>query len=372
MKFPIQKLKALIQPDNIKKLYSKYEPYWSPVAMAAGFIFDNLTLRRVDLLAENLVIIIYLAAVLGLIFYLTAYEHGRLKKELLIKIARISPYALQFFFGGLFSAFLVFYRRSASITSSWPFLLILASMLIDNELFRQRYQRLTFRLTIYFIAIFSYSVFAVPIIFNELGTKMFLLSGLVSILLLIIIVLLAKKITPQGVSQGKKSLLISVASIYILFNFLYFTNIIPPIPLALKDLMVAHSVKRVAQGYEVKFEPAPWYQFWRQENSVINWKSGAPIYIYSAIFAPTDINAKIFHRWYYRNETIGKWQEKSLLGFEISGGTDRGYRGYSLKYQLQAGRWRVEVVNERGQILGRTKFEIVETSELPNLKTVLK
>lgn len=42
------------------------------------------------------------------------------------------------------------------------------------------------------------------------------------------------------------------------------------------------------------------------------------------------------------------------------GGREGGYRGYSVKGNLFAGEWRVNVTTERGQSLGRTSFTVVD------------
>ena len=48
----------------------------------------------------------------------------------------------QFALGCLLSGFCVFYIRSASITSSWPFLLAMAAIFIGNEYMRRYHARL--------------------------------------------------------------------------------------------------------------------------------------------------------------------------------------------------------------------------------------
>ena len=165
------RVKELVRPSNVKKLYFKYEAYFSPLALFTGFIVDSLTLRRIDLMAENLVIISYLGLALFSIVYLSAYEAERFKRVFLVRTAKFVPFVLQFVFGGLFSAFFVFYNRSASLSASWPFLFVILLLLVGNESFRERYQRLTFRLSVFFMALFSYAVFAVPILLSRLGTS---------------------------------------------------------------------------------------------------------------------------------------------------------------------------------------------------------
>ena len=153
-----------------------------PAAFIFGFLMDNLTLRRVDLWLENLVLIIYLS-VAGLIIFLLNLFYGNRKFtwEIVNQTVLLLPLFLQGIFGALFSAFFVFYLRSASLASRWFFLFFLGIILVGNEFFRKRYQSLTFHLSIYFIAVFSYFIFIVPVLIGKIGASVFILSGFLSI-----------------------------------------------------------------------------------------------------------------------------------------------------------------------------------------------
>ena len=132
------------------------ERYLSPLALVLGFLWDSLTLQRIDLWIENVIIVAYLFIAGISILILNAYQGGRLYARLFEKIVFITPFLLQFAFGGLFSAFVIFYSKSASFIASWPFILILGFLLIGNELFRERYLKFTFQVSIFFIALYSY------------------------------------------------------------------------------------------------------------------------------------------------------------------------------------------------------------------------
>jgi len=356
----------------IKSFYSRYEPYLSPIAVMAGFVWDNLTLQRIDLLVENIVIISYLLIALLCILFMNAYDAGRLRGRFFDKAVVGVPFLLQVVFGGLFSAFLIFYTRSATIAASWPFLLLLLGLLVGNELFRRRYQRFVFHISVYFVTLFSYAVFAVPILVSRIGSGVFVLSGLASLALIFLVVWLVKKVIPARVQASRNYLLISIGSIFVVFNLLYFFNLIPPIPLAMKESGVYHSVARTGQGYEVKYEPAPWYRFWAEWDNEFHWQAGQPVYNFTAVFAPTKIDTRIQHRWSYYDEQAEEWVIKDTLGYSMVGGRDGGYRGYSLKYGVEPGQWRVDTVTPTGQILGRNKFEIVKTGQIPSLETAFK
>lgn len=375
--------------QKTKEFLHRNEQYLSPIAMLCGFVIDNLTLRRIDLLVENLVIVSYLAIALVCIIFINYYEgreyvlleddslRSKLKRlinfkkhkeKVLEKISIFAPFLLQLVFGGLFSVFVVFYTRSASIFNSWPFILFLFLLLIGNEFFREKYSKISFQLLILFIAVFSYSVFFVPIVLGKMGVFSFLLSGFLSLAIITLVFRIVRFFIPKKLELAKESIWKGIVFIYLVFNFLYFSNIIPPIPLSLTDDGVFHSLQRLGSTYQVEYEPAPWYQIFNDEDSTVRWRPGARVYYYSAIFAPTKISTKIYHKWSFFDEKKSKWVEKSLLNYPIMGGRDEGYRGYSYKSGLAEGDWRVEVVTERGQVLGRKDFKIIEVGIKPKLK----
>lgn len=358
--------------ELIKQFYSQYEPYLSPVAVLVGFVWDSLTLQRIDLFYENLVMLIYLTLVLFCILFLNAYDAGRIRGRIFDKIVVGVPFLLQVVFGGLFSAFFIFYTRSASIWASWPFILLLLGLLVGNELFRKRYHRFVFHISIYFITIFSYSVFVLPILVDKIGTGIFLLSGLLSLIVIFVVIFLIYFLMPSRVKSSRYPLAISIGSILVVFNLMYFFNVIPPIPLAMKDSGVYHHVDRKGSEYIVKYEPSSWYEFGGEWDDEFSWQPGEPVYNYTAVFAPTEMSTPVTHRWYFYSEEREEWVLRSELSYSMVGGRDGGYRGYSYKYHIEPGYWKVNTVTETGQILGSNKFEVVRVQRMPELKTKIK
>ncbi len=354
--------------QRIKTLYEKYERRFSSLAFLAGFVWDNLTLTRVDLWLDNLILLWYLfLASLG-ILAINAYEAGRWRHNVFAKTAKFFPLAVQFAFGGIFSGFFVFYSRSASLITSWPFLSLLFFLLIGNEFFRERYSRFTFQLSIFFTALFSYAIFAVPVITRKMGADIFILSGLFSLAVVAFIALLLFWTSPARFRHSRKMLFISIGAIYFTFNFLYFADIIPPLPLTLKEAGVYHAVTRLPGGeYEVSSEPVPWYVIFQEQQNTFHRFGDSPVYVYTSIFAPTKLNAKILHRWSYYDEKKGDWRETDQMGFAITGGRDGGYRGFTFKQNLNPGFWQVEVIAERGQTLGKIRFKLEEVNSPPEL-----
>jgi len=335
----------------VKDFVTKYDRRIGLAFLIGGFIFDNLTLQRVDFFLDNLVLLSYLAVVALSIAIINVWKG---------KLAYAAPYVMQFAFGGLFSGFIVFYSRSASLVVSWPFLLFLAAFFIGNEFLRKRYEALIFHLSVFFVAVFSYTIFSLPVLFQRLGVGVFLFSGLISLTLVAGFIFALKKAAPEAVAAHFKSLIGTIAAVYAVFNVFYFTNIIPPIPLALKEAGIYHSIGRLYGGdYYVLAEKKAWHQFFTRND--ISLRPGEPAYAYSAVFAPTKLTGKIFHRWSYYDQVRERWIEVGRIGFPIVGGRDGGYRGYSVKENVLPGRWRVDVITERDQIIGRINFNVKET-----------
>lgn len=358
--------------DVIEILIHKYERYIAPFTFVIGFVLDTVTLKRIDIWFDHYILIAYLLlAAIGIIV-VNAYEAGHLHFRPLDWVVPFMPIVVQFGFGGLFSAFVIFYTVSGVIAKSWLFLLVLSVLLIGNERFRKHYQHLVFQLSIFFIVLFSYTIFALPLLTKQIGTIMFLLSGVASLALLGLFLLLLSRITPL-IKQHYQSVGMSVGIIYLVFHLLYFANIIPPIPLSLKESGVYHAVARENNGaYRVTFESPPWYSFLRETNSTYHWREEESIYFFSSIFAPTQLNITILHRWFYYDILKKEWVNRGDVSIPIIGGRDKGYRAYSFITSGKPGKWRVEVVTTQGQVLGRETFTVVQVDNKRELKTKLK
>jgi hypothetical protein len=112
--------------------------------------------------------------------------------------------------------------------------------------------------------------------------------------------------------------------------------------------------------------------FWREHRSKYIYRPGENIYVFTSIFAPTDIDKLIYHRWKWYNDATEEWEIIEDIGYDITGGRDMGYRGYTYKGNVKQGDWRVEVITEEELILGVIDFEIIVNDELEPVGLVEK
>lgn len=352
--------------SKAKNFYETHERRIAISAMVFGFIIDNLTLRRIDLLVENLILISYILIAGLAIVVINLYDAGEFKSRLLKWLRLLSPVAIQFAFGGLFSGFFVFYFRSASVSASWPFILFLAVMMVGNEIFAKKFERMTFQVSVFFIALFSFFIYCVPIILGRLGPWVFLVSALCSVVAIILFVFLLGKLYPENFIESKKYIWRSVTAILLVISMGYFSNIIPPIPLSIKEKAIAYDISRLSDGYyRMYVGERLWYQRFLPKQTVYI-SDGSPIYVFSSVFAPTRLNTDIVHEWQVKTES--GWQTVSRISFSVTGGADRGYRGYSVKQNLYPGKWRVNIETPRGATIGRLNFDIEEVDILPDVE----
>ncbi len=352
--------------EPVRNFYTRYERPISSFSLLLGFIIDALTLRRVDSLFENSVIIGYLCVIGIFIILIHVKETEEGSEENGSQTHFWYVNILQFAFGGVFSAFLVLYFRSADIFVAWPFILLLLLAFTGNEFLKKHYVRLSFQISLFFLSIYWFSIFLVPVILHRVGSGIFLLSGIVSLIVITIFVLVLFHLTKDKLAKSKKLIILLVSSVFVLMNFLYFTNLIPPIPLSLKDGDIYHSVKKSASGYEVVSEEEGWNKYFIMYPD-FNKLAGEPAYAFSAIYSPKDLNMTILHEWQHYNETIRKWITESIVDLAVVGGREGGFRTYSIRSNPKPGKWRVNVKTEEGQIIGRLRFKVIPVNEKPAL-----
>ncbi|MBI2474660.1 MAG: DUF2914 domain-containing protein [Candidatus Taylorbacteria bacterium] len=349
-----------------KDFFVRNERLVSFVAFVAGFIFDGLTLIYVSLHEAAVILGLYLIVIaLGIIVF-NAVGVRNIQNPYIVRFSRLIPYIIQFMFGTLLNASFIFYTASAQLSISWPFILFLAAIVLVNEVFHKRHQVLTFQLAIFFVSTFLYLAFAVPLYSGKIGDEIFLLSGSLSISALVVLGAVLSSAAKERFYEKRRTRIVVIGAIYLLINIAYFYNLIPPIPLALKDVGVYHSVLRVGDHYNAKYEESR-ATFWRREALTVHVVPGESVYIFSAIFAPADLKVPIYHEWFHYNETAKRWDSENKLPFSIIGGRDGGYRIYSLKSNISQGKWKVDITTGSSQHLGSIAFRVERVAEKPLL-----
>ena len=354
-----------------------YKKFFPAIAFFAGFLWDSLTLTRIDRILDNVILLLYLILLGVLIILLNLLESGHKLKPIFTRFKKWYPLAIQFLIGGLFSAYVVFYFKSASFTKASLFFILLMVFLVANEFLEKRYSNIYYQVSLFFLVNFSFFIFVVPVILRYTGLLSFMIGGVLSVLTVESLVYFLEK---KSVFPTRKSLTICRAippSFFGVMFLFYVFNWIPPVPLSLKSSGIYHTItKKTEQGalvYEVSYEKPPWYKPWKKSDDPFKYNDGDNVYCFTAVFASTDLNTSIYHHWKWYSEEEGAWESSDRIELDISGGRDLGYRLYTVKENIQPGKWRVDIETENGQIIGRVNFSIVQGDGKPfDLKTIIR
>lgn len=356
--------------ERIKQFLKRYERYLSAGALLVGFLWDTITLTRIDYLFEVVVLGTHLGLVTLWIIVINLYDAKVLTVTPFGFIRRIAPILMQVSFGALLSGLTVFYLKSSSFTITFLFVLILVGLLIGNEFFRTRYQRLVFQSALLFVVATTLFTLYLPVQVQAVGAWVFLLASVLALLYVFLVLWILNFFMRERI-QKRRGAIVGILSVFFIgMQILYFTNIVPPVPLALKDRGIYHDVDRVGDQYRVTKENQSFINT-ITPGQTLHIFPGQSIAAYASVFAPNKLTTNLVHEWQYKDEG-GSWVTASTISYKIDGGRDKGFRGYTQKSALFEGEWRVNVTTERGQVLGRIPFTLKNAVENPNLSVEFK
>lgn len=367
--------RSLVRYRNsaLRKFVRRHQKYAPIIFFIGGFIFDTLTLGRIDRLYDLVVLCLYMSLLTITLYGYNLADDGRWKNTMLERYEEYFPLAIQFFFGGLSSAYVIYFSRSVSLSKTMSFFVILLVLFLANEFLKRRVSNKYLQFSVYFFISFTFFTFIIPVFIKEMNTRVFLFSGLVSLvctLVLISIIYLQSLSTRKEIHLGK--LMGIVVVIYATINIFYYFKLIPPVPLAMDTGLVAHNIKIKDHTYFVTYERDDWFIFWRDHRIEFIHRPDENVYVFSSIFAPTDLKKSMFHRWTWFNPDTSEWETVEDIGYDIMGGRDNGFRGYTYKNNVKSGLWKVQVITEEELVLGVIDFEIIMNPDLEPQRMIEK
>ena len=356
------------------------KPYLPPLFFFSGVTYDTVTLTRIDRLQDNLLLLLYLV-LLGFLIVLTGRlgTHEATVEDLppdaprlmkwVVQAKPYAPVAIQFLLGGLFSAYTIFYSKSATLTGTAVFFCLLVGFLVANEFLRDRLSNMQLLVGLYALVCFGFFTFFLPVMTGMMNAMVFLAGAGLTILVVWRVVHL---VYWRNSGRSNREAMLAVAPALSLVGLLigfYFLNWIPPVPLSMKFGGMYHEVKRSGDHFELSYERA-WYEFWKRSNTTFT--DDEPIYCFTAVFAPVTLNTTIYHHWFYRSDKNKPFSPADRIPLKISGGREGGYRAYTFKQGLDPGDWRVDIETEDGRVIGRVALRVEDRPERPrSLRTIV-
>ena len=229
--------------SRFRAFVRRHQKYLPVLFFIGGFIWDSLTLGRIDRLYDRTILCTYLISLSIAIYMFNVADDGKWKGTFFEKYEEYLPLAIQFFLGALCSAFVIYFSRSVSFSKTLSFFVILVILLFANEFLKQKISNKYLQFSAYFFVNFTFCTFFIPVLIKQMSTFIFIVSGLISLGMTIALIVYIYSVSPstrREINEGKTLGL--VAGIYLTINIFYYFNLIPPVPLALETGMAAHNV----------------------------------------------------------------------------------------------------------------------------------
>lgn len=351
--------------DKVQQKIAPYRRYFSAMLLLGGFVVDTFTLNRIDQVFDNMVLIVHLLIVSVVLLLLQARSRPGLLKLTSDRARSVLLGLLMFSFGGLFSGFTIFYAKSAGLFSGWAFVVVLLFIMLSAEYYQKAYNRLLVRVGVWVLSVYLYLIFALPVLVGQMGSGVFLVSTLVTVILTWLFI--------HGLSTVSRAEDVAIARLRHMAGFvigvillLYFTNLIPPVPLSLQHQAPYYQVVRAEGDYTVTYQPTTWQKLTGRHHRTLFRQSGEPVFIFTSVFAPVNLQTEIIHQWQYKSDS--GWVTTDEIVIPITGGRAEGFRGFSFKQNHQPGSWRVRIATSSGQVVGSLRFTIKHEVAPDNLQ----
>lgn len=340
----------------------------------AGFLFDVVLLHRID----STPLLIHQGTYLVLSSALIFWDHRILVSGveptgfIIGKLAGIRLWVMHFFLGTLLNAFMVFYFRASSGLLSFLFLIALSVIIVLNELPQFRQRGPVVRLMLLSFATTSFLAYLLPVIWGKLESWQYIVAVFVGSAFTWALWKIFAYFTHDPTWTFRRAVLPGLILQGVLL-VLYLVDVIPPVPLSLKEIGVYSQVTPIknehgGREYELTYQPAAAWQLWRHESETFVSPAGSKAFVFVKIFAPTRFHDRVRFAWDYDDPKNGWTARGSPYATTLSGGNEEGFRTFATSTMGRAGRYRVRVLTMDGREIGRKTFDY-EEGEAPVTST---
>lgn len=349
--------------------YKKYQPYWPAAFFLAGFLFDIVTLDRIDStfsLVQQSVYLVLMWVILIHIFL----------TQIQVPIEGMAPASgvkglyqkyrteiLHFIFGSLLSSYTLFFFVSSSLVTSFVFMMAMAVLLVANEWSRFQSASLPLKFAVASLCLLCYSLYLTPTLIGSLGVLIFIASLIFGYTPIALLAITISKHRANLFELCKKQILIPSSIVFSVILILYVLRLIPPVPLSIQYIGIYHNVAKSSGVYQLSHE-RPWWKFWQNGDQSFVAQPGDQIYVFFRLFSPSRFADQVYLVWMHKDERQG-WVSQDRIPIQISGGRDLGFRGYGVKSNYMPGKWRVLVETVDQREISRINFNLELSPEQP-------
>lgn len=350
-----------------KKTYIKHA---STIIFIVGFLFDMAILPDVDDPLTKYVGLTWLGLLAFSIMFREWIVSRNTASQTEQTLYTVSTFCISYFSGSALSFIFVYALRSAALSVSWPLFVIFLLCMVANEFVSTYNYRFTLDVAVFFIALLFYVVFNVPVLLKTQNNLIFLLSIGISVVISWLYVFFLSPVSDTARHEAHRGYALALG-IPMFVGMLYFLQVLPAVPLSLKEAGVYHSVIRTEEGqYVTEAEIDDRFLAGLRRPVFHMTSTDTGLFFFSAVDAPELLKAPLSHVWQYYDEEKNKWVTQSTISFGLTGGRSDGFRAYSQKETIWEGKWRVIVKVADARIVGQTTFYVKKTEDIIQLQQV--
>lgn len=348
-----QRLRESAPVKKVRAFTERYERFFMPAMLLGGTALDALQFRLLSLESTFMFAGAYAAICVGAMAVLASRPARETRITRFAKL--VAPFLQQFTIGALLSTSLLFYWFSGALSVSWPVIGVIALLMVSNEVLRTVFMKPVVQVGVFYFTCFSLCATLAAYTFNSIQPWTFVVGSIASLVVMAGALVVVIRI--GELAHARATMWRTVAVIFALMHTAYFLNIIPPIPLSLRDAGMYHDVRAERGDYTLVGEEESLLEK-LLPGQTLHIVAGEPLFAFTSVFAPTDLSTTLVHKWQRYDNASRAWVTENVLSYPMHGGRQDGYRGYSRASHVTEGKWRVSVETTRGQVLGRIPFTV--------------
>ncbi|MEZ4322042.1 MAG: DUF2914 domain-containing protein [Myxococcota bacterium] len=355
--------------ERVREVWGRYRHITKPGMFLGGVLWDYLTLR-IDRTLDHVLLLAYFVGLLVAFAFQMRVERQRWVPNVLVERAWVLDLASSFFLGALLSALGIAVLRATHPGPAALFLGLLLGLAIANEVGGTAMRGAITRFAMVGFLGYQLASMVTPVLFHTLaGLGIGLTGALVPTLALLAVIELGPSGRPDVWTRDRAVPLVASALGVGGLLSLVTLGIVPPLPLVLREAVLARDVQRVGTEYEL-IEPhrrSAFVQIVLGPPS-ITWSPGQTVAVFTAVFAPADVDLVLYAIWEHWDPDADDWKRTDRIEQSMEGGRSQGWRSWTRKRNVKVGSWRVRVETDGGREVGRIRFEVTEPpAEVPEV-----
>lgn len=343
-----------------QELWTRHQSWLQPALFLAGAGLDYATLR-IYRWFDQILIVAYLLVLVGAWALEMRQARGRAVPRLVDRNLWVVEMASSVFLGALLSALGIVVLRATYPGPAVLFVALLFGMAAANEAGVRALHGDVSRYVLTAFFTYQLTTLLVPFVTASLPGPGPGIAAAALVTVAMVGLVEGRDVARVAREEPLRLLPIAGAVAGVLAIIaLNWLQLVPPLPLILRDAVVARSVELDEAGYRLvdARRRSVLEQVWRGPPA-IDWTEGQTVAVFTAVYAPPAMALELTSVWEVWEPEREEWSPRDRIEQTVAGGRARGWRSWTHKENLSHGAWRVRIETAAEREIGRIRFDVV-------------